>query len=115
MKRCSVCNGITLWSTLRAGGEVYCSTYCMTYSSMPGFCQNCASETTDVGPGSTHMSNFGGSMLLGSALRCGTCHSIVQRRVYFALFLPIWWKSRYRVIYTSRTQYVGRHLKDARA
>jgi hypothetical protein len=85
----------------------------MTYSSMPGFCSRCALETTADAPGSTHMSTLGGSMLLGSANRCGTCHSIVQRHVYFACLLPIWWKSRYRVIYTSRTAYVGRSLEKA--
>jgi hypothetical protein len=112
MKRCSVCNGVTLWSTLRSNGDIFCSTYCMTYSTMPGFCSRCALETTGDTLGSTHMSTFGGSMLLGASSRCSTCHSIVQRHVYFALLFPIWWKARYRVIYTTRTAYVGRSLKN---
>lgn len=58
------------------------------------------------------MSKLGGSMLLGGAERCPTCHSIVQRLVYFVLFFPVWWRSRYRVIYTSRFSFVGRALKE---
>ena len=108
MKRCATCHRIAGLSTLRAGGDIFCSAYCMTYSTMPGFCASCAAQTSPVAPGSTTMSHFGGSMLLGSRDRCPTCHSIVQRKVYFALLVPVWWRSRYRVIYTSRTSYVGR-------
>ena len=110
MKRCATCRRLTILSTLRSGDEIYCSRYCMTYGPMPGFCGACASETRDEPPGNTHLSHVGGSLLLGAKRRCARCHSIVQRKIYFALFLPIWFGRRYRVIYTDRTHYVGRRL-----
>jgi endogenous inhibitor of DNA gyrase (YacG/DUF329 family) len=110
MRRCAACNRVTVWSSIRGGGQYFCSAYCATLSTMPGFCQGCVAETTDHAAPATHLTQLGGSFLFGGSKRCPTCHSIVQRHVYLALFVPIWWRTQYRVIYTSRSSYVGRRL-----
>jgi len=113
MSRCAVCNKWILWSSYRDGESQYCSVFCLTYSGMPGFCERCVAETEDVPAPDTTFSTFGGSRLLGKQDRCPVCHSVVRRHVYLALVIPIWWRTRYRVIYTSRDRYVGRRLRAA--
>ena|SRR5689334_13791332 len=110
MQKCAVCGKVVLWTSLRDGDEGFCSPYCATLSDTPGFCAACAAATEECLAPSTDMSMLGGSVLVGGAARCPTCHSIVQRHVYFALFVPIWWRTRYRVIYTSPSTYMGRKL-----
>ena len=112
MKRCAVCNHRVILSTLNAGGSAFCSYYCFTYSGMPGFCGQCSSATIDVAPGNTWVGGMFGSVLLGAADRCPTCHSIVQRKRPIVFFIPIGRGVPYRMIYTSHTDYVGRQLKE---
>jgi len=112
MKRCAVCNSVVFYSSLKSNGQSFCSTYCMTYSEMPGFCDRCVQETTDDPAPSTTLSTLGGSTMFGASDRCGTCHSIVRRHMYLAVMIPIWWKARYRIIYVDQTRYVGRRLRD---
>jgi len=114
MNRCAVCNRRVIFGGRTAGGAAFCSNYCFTYSEMPGFCGKCSSATTDVSPGNTIIGGLFGSLLVGVADRCATCHSIVQRKWYLLLGIPVWRGKRYRLIYTSHTNYVGRQFKEAR-
>lgn len=111
MRRCAVCNRRVIFSTLAANGASFCSYYCYTYSEMPGFCRDCSASTTDDAPGNTLVGGLFGSVLMGSADRCNTCHSIVQRLRPIVLAIPITRGTPYRVIYTSHSSYVGRLLK----
>ena len=112
MNRCAVCERRVFFSTLKAGDDQFCSYYCYTYSEMPGFCGKCSSTTTDVSPGNTVIGGLFGSVLFGSADRCATCHSIVQRKRYIVFAIPLFRGPAYRVIYTNHTTYVGRQLKQ---
>lgn len=111
MKRCAVCNYRVFLSSRLADGNTFCSNYCFTYSEMPGFCSECAGATTEASPGNTLIGGLFGSMLVGFADRCSTCHSIVQRLRPVVLGIPVLRGAAYRVIYTSPTTYVGRQLK----
>jgi len=112
MKRCAVCNRRVIFSSWTDNGDTFCSYYCFTYSDMPGFCAKCTSTTTDASPGSTVIGGMFGSVLMGSADRCRTCHSIVQRLRPIVFWIPVTRGTPYRVIYTNHTTYVGRLLKE---
>jgi hypothetical protein len=111
MKRCEVCGHRVVLASRTAGGATFCSNYCFTYSEIPGFCGACSSATTDDPPGDTVIGGLFGSLLVGHADRCATCHSIVQRKRYLLLGIPVTRGSAYRVIYTNQMAYVGRQLK----
>jgi hypothetical protein len=111
MRRCPVCQRIILFSKFRGDGAVFCSAYCLTFSAMPGFCQQCAAETDRSVAGEVSVSELAGSMMFGAKDRCPRCHSIVQRKVRYILAVPVGWRARYRVIYTSRATFVARELK----
>jgi hypothetical protein len=112
MKRCAVCDHRVFWSTLTDKDDSFCGYYCYTYSEMPGFCAKCSASTTDEAPGNTIVGGLFGSVLLGAADRCATCHSIVQRLRPIVFAIPITRGTPYRVIYTNSTTYVGRRLKE---
>ena len=112
MTRCAVCNHRVIFSKLVDGDGTFCSYYCYTYSEMPGFCAKCSASTTDDAPGNTIIGGLFGSVLVGSADRCPTCHSIVQRLRPIVFAIPITRGTPYRMIYTSHTNYVGRRLKQ---
>jgi hypothetical protein len=112
MSRCAVCNRRVFFSSRTADGAAFCSNYCFTYSEMPGFCRECSSATTDASPGNTVIGGLFGSLLDGFADRCATCHSIVHRKWFTLLGIPVRRRSKYRVIYTNHTTYVGRQLKE---
>lgn len=77
-----------------------------------GFCQACLDETTSETPGNTTTYNiFIGTRLIGLGAACPACGSVVQTK-YFCLFVPLTPLARYRIIYLSRSRYVGRRLRS---
>jgi hypothetical protein len=110
MRRCKVCNTIVVGSTLRDGADSFCSLYCFTKSTTPGFCKDCLDATTPKSPGSTYLYNGIGTRLLFAKDRCPTCHSVVQTKFFVLAIIPLIPLGRFRLIYTDRLKYVGRQV-----
>src|ERR1700730_5024724 len=109
MTKCAVCSkrmigGYTL------GTERFCSLQCYTSSPAGTFCKACLDATSAQSPGGTFTLNTIGTRLFFARERCPSCHSIVQRKAFCVLFIPILPLGTYRVIYTGPTHYVGRRL-----
>jgi hypothetical protein len=110
MTRCATCNSL-MFRGYRSGGDRYCSLPCFTASSVGNFCPECLEATTPDSPGNTVTVNTIGSRLYFADDRCPKCHSVVQRKAFCVLWIPIIPLSRYRVIYSSTKRYVGRFLR----
>jgi endogenous inhibitor of DNA gyrase (YacG/DUF329 family) len=107
MTKCSVC-GKRMVGGYKAGAERFCSLQCYTYSPSGTFCKACLDSTSLQSPGGTFTFNTIGTRLFFSRERCPSCHSIVQRKAFCALFVPLIPLGTYRVIYTGPSQYIGR-------
>jgi hypothetical protein len=108
MKRCAVCNSL-MAGGFRDGEASFCSLYCYTQSPVPGFCEQCLSETTDVSPGGTFTFDMIGTGMFGAADRCRNCHSVIQGK-WIQILFPVWRLAKYRVRYVGPKNYVGRRL-----
>jgi Zn-dependent protease with chaperone function len=111
LDRCAECGGRILAGGYRDHEARYCSIACFTAGPFDGFCQECTSTTTDDGPGSTSTYNSIGTSLRSSKTRCPKCHSVVTRKWFVVLFLPVIPLRTYRVRWLNYAQYVGRRLK----
>ena len=110
MTRCATCNTL-MFGGFRSGTNRYCSFVCYTASPLGGFCEDCLGTTAFNSPGNTSTLNTVGTRLYFAGDRCPNCHSIIQRKAFCILWIPIIPLSRYRVIYVSSTRYIGRRLR----
>jgi len=109
MTKCAVC-GKRMFGGFKADNEHYCSLECYAHSPTQGFCQACLDTTSADSPGSTFTFNAVGTRMFFARDRCRQCHSIVQRKAFCVLFLPVVPLGKYRVIYTAPRQYIGRKV-----
>ncbi len=110
MARCSRCTRIMVGG-YKSGEERFCSLSCYTSSPTGTFCGACMAATTNDTPGGTFTFNSVGTRLCFVRNRCPECHSIVQRKFFVALYIPLIPMGSYRVIYTAPRRYLGRRLR----
>ena len=109
MTKCAVCRK-RMMGGYKVGTDRFCSLQCFTHSPTGTFCQACLDSTSPQSPGGTYTFNTVGTRIFFSRDRCPSCHSIVQRKAFCALFVPLIPLGSYRVIYTGPTQYIGRRV-----
>lgn len=110
---CTNCQmGILMMSHRDAHGRVFCSKACLEWFNGPrGFCSKCIAETTDEAAGGLSRINGVGTSFMGGSSKCPTCGSVVCRKVVTAVWLPVFPQSRFRVLYTSPTNFYSRRMK----
>lgn len=112
--KCGNC-GAALLGGGKEGEVRYCSDQCRRFAGHPGFCEQCAAETTQEGVGGTFTVNFVlGTRLMGwGAEPCPRCRSKVMRK-WLWLVIPVLPVSpKYRVLYQSPKRYLSRKMKVA--
>ncbi|MBI3371462.1 MAG: hypothetical protein HY017_06860 [Betaproteobacteria bacterium] len=89
LRRCGNC-GSAIVLGRKYGDKHFCNRTCVENFRHPGaFCTACIAETSDEGPGKISRVNGFGTWLYGSAAKCPTCYSIIQRKWICLGFLPV--------------------------
>ena len=71
-------------------------------------------ETTDESPGNTRTLNGVGTRLYGNKAKCPACRSVIKRKCFCLIFIPIIPLKQFRVKPVTATRYtpvVGCHRK----
>jgi hypothetical protein len=84
MNRCAVCNRRVIFGGEPPARRVLLQLLFHVLGDA-GILRQVFVATTDVSPGNTIIGGLFGSLLVGVADRCATCHSIVQRKWYLLL------------------------------
>jgi hypothetical protein len=91
----------------------FCSNECMHYFKHPGYCADCQKETTNNTAGSTVTWNGIGLRFFGNLAECPTCFSVIKRKWFCFLFIPLIPLKRYRMKYKTKKVYFSREIKSA--
>ena len=107
MTACTNCRRRIVVSRLRdQKGRVFCSEECLAWFNGPRqFFVKCVAETTAESSGGMFRINGIGNTFLGYSSKCATCGSVVRREMITLLFVPIFPRQRYRVLYSTPTTY----------
>lgn len=111
VNKCAFC-GARIVLGVKDGENHYCSKYCLENHRYPSFCKDCVSETTDESTGGTSSINGIGTTLYGNASRCPHCHSVIKRKWFCILCIPVVPLKRYRVKAVSAANHISRRLPD---
>jgi hypothetical protein len=110
MDRCARCNTAILFGGIREEGQIFCGRLCFENHKYQGFCPSCVAETKDTSPGGTYTLNGIGTKLYGNYVKCPTCFSVIKRKWFCVLLIPVIPLSRYRIKFVSGNRYIGRLL-----
>ena len=112
MKKCASCGSLIVFG-MKAGENHYCDEQCLEHHKYPGFCKECISETTDESTGGTAVATFGvGTALFGRAAKCPICHSVIKRKWFLVLFVPVVPLHRFRIKPVTSTTHFARRLPE---
>jgi hypothetical protein len=93
-------------------GRVFCSEQCVEWFNGPRrFCAKCVAETTKGSVSGLVRINGCGNTFLGYSSKCATCNSVVRREVITILFVPVFPRKRYRVLYAAPKNFYSRQMK----
>jgi hypothetical protein len=67
-------------------------------------------ETTDESPGNTRTLNGVGTRLYGNKAKCPACYSVIKRKCFCIVFIPVIPLRQFRVKPVTATRYLGRRL-----
>jgi hypothetical protein len=98
---------------LQDGDNRFCNTQCRDHYKHPGFCAECVAETTNESPGNTGSINGIGVRLYGASAKCPKCLSVIKRKWFSIIFIPVIPLKRYRIKPMTATRYLGRFLPAA--
>ena len=120
--KCSNCGSTIVFGGKGEGDNYFCNQVCLENYKYPGFCPDCIAETTDESPGGTTTVNGIGTTLyleIGNAAKCPTCYSIIKKKWFCFVYIPIAPLKTYRIKRLPRNRYLGRllppaHLKSSR-
>jgi hypothetical protein len=112
--KCANC-ATTLIGGGKEGEARFCSNQCRQFAAHPGFCEQCAAETTPEGAGGTFTVNFvlGTRLMAWGEEPCSRCNSKVMRKWLWVVIpvLPV--SPKYRVLYQTPKRYLSRKMKVA--
>ena len=111
MKRCANCGNLIVFGK-KDGENQYCNEVCLEHHKHPGFCAECVAETTDESPGGTYTMNGVGTRLYGVAAKCPTCRSVIKRKWFCILFIPVFPLKKYRIKPVTANRYLGRRILE---
>ena len=97
--RCPNCHVTIFGGGLREGRLRFCGLYCLEHYIHPDFCADCLAETTAEAPASNSRSNGIGTDFFGGEAKCSICFSVIRRRSFCVLLIPICSLGHYRVKY----------------
>lgn len=63
----------------------------------PLFCKQCLDETVEESPGSLEMFVGIGEILIGASRSCDICGSVIKKKCFTFLWIPIAYRGSYRV------------------
>jgi len=111
IKKCANCGSVIAFGK-KDGDNYYCNNICKEHHKHPGFCQECVAETTNETPGDTATFNGVGIRLYGNAAKCPTCYSVIKRKWFCIVFIPIFPLRKFRIKPVTIKRYLGRRLPD---
>jgi hypothetical protein len=111
INKCSSCGSAIVFGK-KEGEHQYCNDICREFHRHPGFCQVCENETTEESPGGTFTVNGIGTRLYGGAGKCPTCYSVIKRKWFCVIFIPLIPFGRFRIKLVAANHYLGRKLPD---
>ncbi len=109
-KKCAYCGSRILFGSFSKDGYDYCNQICMEWHHFQGFCGDCVAETTDESPGGTSMINGVGTKLFSNSAKCPACFSVIKRKFFAVVFIPVIPLKTYRIRPMPRNRYIGRLL-----
>jgi len=114
INKCANC-GATIVFGKQTGDNQYCNDICRENHQKPGFCGDCVAETTDVSPGGTFTYNGIGTKLYGNDAKCPQCASVIKRKWFCILFIPVIPLKKFRIKQVTARRYLGRFLPPEHA
>lgn len=109
IKKCTNC-GAALLLGKKVGDDLFCNDICLEHHLHPGFCPECVSETTEESPGGTFTLNGIGIRLYGTDAKCPTCRSVIKRKWFCIVFIPVIPLRRFRIKPVTVSRYMGRRI-----
>jgi|SRR5882724_10340210 len=112
MARCASCNSIILFGK-KEGDLQFCNQQCMEFFAAPNFCQSCIDASTSESPGGTYTLNGVGTVIYGNSAKCPDCFSVVRKKWFCIIYIPIIPLGTYRIKAVTASRYLGRKIKKA--
>lgn len=108
-EKCSNCGSRVIRGITDTTGT-YCSNVCRTFAAYPDFCERCKAASINVSSGGTATINGIGTKLYGNGDPCPTCSSVIKRKFFCFVFIPLIPLGKYRVKNATPTRFFSRQI-----